>query len=291
MRKLALPWLDRSGHLSALKAAVFVALFIPGMVNTAEFALGRLGARPLNAYMDGLGLWGVRLLLLSLMVTPLRQALHASSLIAVRRMIGVASFFYLAIHFSAYAADQMFNPWTVAQEIVQRFYLTISFTALMVLLALAVTSTDRMIRRLGRRRWTRLHKLVYPAAILGVSHYFIQAKADVWEPTVAAGLLGWLLFYRLAARYAGWQRMARPMSLGLLSLACALLTALAEAVYYWLLNGIDPMRLLNAYFTLDTGLRPGWVVLAGGLAVAAAATLRAALERVGTGAPSSAAAS
>lgn len=290
VQKLALPWLDRSGNVSALKSVVFVALFVPGVVNTAEFALGLLGARPLNAYIDGFGLWGVRLVLLTLLVTPLRQALHASSLITVRRMIGVAAFFYLAIHFSAYAADQLFNPWAVMLEIVRRFYLTIGFTALMAFLSLAVTSTDRMTRRLGGRRWMRLHKLVYPAAILGVFHYFIQAKADVWEPTIAAGLLAWLLFYRLAAHYTGTRRAAGPMSLGLLSMASAILTALGEAVYFWLHNGIDPIRLLNAYFTLDTGLRPGWVVLAGGFAVTAAAIVRGALDRVRTRAPSSAAA-
>ncbi len=134
----------------------------------------------------------------------------------------------------------------------------------------------------------RLHKLVYPAAILGVLHYFIQSKADVWEPTIAAGLLGWLLFYRLAAHYAGTRRAAKPMSLGLLSLASGILTALGEAVYFWLHNGIDPLRLLNAYLTLDTGVRPGWIVLAGGLAVTAAAIVRAMVDRAGGRAPSSA---
>ncbi len=284
------PWLDRSGNVSALKTIVFIALFVPGVVLTAEFALGMLGARPLMAYIHGVGLWAVRLLLLSLLVTPLRQAIRASSLVTVRRMIGVAAFFYLAVHFAAYIADQAFNLETVALEIVRRFYLTIGFIALLILLALAATSTDAMTRRLGGRRWMRLHQFVYLAAILGVLHYFIQSKADVWEPTIAAGLLGWLLLYRLVARFAGTRRAASVSALALLSILSAILTAVGEAMYYWLHNGIDPLRILGAYTSLDTGIRPGWIVLAGGLVVTAAAIVRAVTDRSKGRAPSSAAA-
>lgn len=290
MPTLPLPWLDRSGRVSPLKTAVFAALFVPGLVNSAELALGMLGARPLTAYIHGIGLWAVRLLLVTLLITPLRQAARASSLIHLRRMIGVAAFCYLAIHFTAYAADQGFNLLTVALEILRRFYLTIGFAALLILLALAVTSTDGMQRRLGGRRWMRLHQLVYPAATLGVLHYFIQSKADVWEPTIAAGLLAWLLLYRVVATYAGTRRAASATALALLSIAAALLTAFGEACYYWLHNGVDPARLLGAYLTLDTGLRPGWVVLAGGFLVTATAVARAALDRLKTRVPSSASA-
>lgn len=290
MPTLSLPWLDRSGRVSPLKTVVFAALFVPGIVNGGEFALGMLGARPLTAFIHGIGLWAVRLLLVTLLITPLRQATRASSLIQLRRMIGVAAFCYLAVHFTAYVADQAFNLLTVALEIVRRFYLTIGFAALIILLALAVTSTDGMQRRLGGRRWMRLHQLVYPAAVLGVLHYFIQSKADVWEPTIAAGLLVWLLLYRVVARYAGTRRAASPTALALLSVAAGLLTAAGEAAYYWLHNGVDPARLLGAYLTLDTGVRPGWVVLAGDLLVTAAAVARAMLDRFKTRIPSPASA-
>jgi sulfoxide reductase heme-binding subunit YedZ len=285
---LPLPWLDRSGKLSPVKTAIFVALFVPALVNTAEFALGMLGARPLTAYIHALGLWAVRLLLVTLLITPLRQATRASSLIHLRRMIGVAAFCYLAVHFAAYIADQSFNLETVALEIVRRLYLTIGFVALLILLALTVTSTDGVQRRLGGKRWMRLHQLVYLAAALGVLHYFIQAKADVWEPTIVIGLLGWLLIYRLVAGYAGTRRAAAPATLALVSVGVALLTAAGEAGYFRLHNHVDPERLLGAYLTLDTGLRPGWVVLAGGLLITAAALARLALDRLKARAPSSA---
>ena len=123
-------------------------------------------------------------------MTPLRRIARFNLLVDVRRMIGVGAFVYAASHISLYFADQMFDVWKVASEIVRRLYLTIGFTALLGLTALAVTSTDGMVRRLGGKRWQRLHNVVYGIGLLALIHYFQQTKADVSVPTFAAGLFG-----------------------------------------------------------------------------------------------------
>ena len=126
-------------------------------------------------------------------------------------MIGVAAFTYLVIHFCFYVADQKYAVGTVASEIARRFYLTIGFATLLVLLSLAVTSTDGMMRRL-RRRWQTLHRLVYLAAIVGTVHYFIQVKLNVYEPTWFAGI-DWLAFDLSPAGPLVW-RATRKFDLG-----------------------------------------------------------------------------
>src|SRR5260370_968588 len=108
-------------------------------------------------------------------------------------MIGVAAFAYAITHLSLYTADQMFDLAKVASEIVHRIYLTIGFSAVVGLAALAATSTDGMIRRLGPRNWQRLHRLVYLIALLAVVHYCMQSKLDLWEPSIMAGIYGWLI--------------------------------------------------------------------------------------------------
>src|SRR5882724_9388791 len=129
------PWLDRGGRFSPLKSIVFALLFAPG-------------PRPINEIILHTGLWTIRLLLITLVITPLRQLLRWPQLVTVRRMIGVAAFAYGAAHLTAFAADKVFDLGVVATEIVTRFYLTIGALALAGLAALAVTSTDRMVRRL-----------------------------------------------------------------------------------------------------------------------------------------------
>jgi methionine sulfoxide reductase heme-binding subunit len=275
-RSIPLPWNDRTGRLSPMKAAVFAALFVPGTIATVQYLLDDLGPRPLTAYIHWMGLWTVRLLLLSLLVTPLRQILRYPALVNIRRMLGVGAFAYIAIHFCLYVADQSFSVFSVASEIVKRFYLTIGFTVLVLLAALAATSTDGMVRRLGGARWQRLHRLIYPAAILGTIHYFIQSKADVWEPTIAGGLLFWLLAYRVSAWLGGTARATAIPTLVAISLGSWVFTAIGEAVYYWLHNNLDPMRVIDLNIAWLPGVqpRPGWVVLGMTLAVVVAAAIR-----------------
>ncbi|MGD9616380.1 MAG: sulfite oxidase heme-binding subunit YedZ [Alphaproteobacteria bacterium] len=268
------PWKDHAGRTSPLKLAVFVALFAPALWIATAFALDWLGPRPLTEAIHQLGLWAIRLIFLALAVTPLRHILNWSRLLVVRRMIGVAASAYAIAHLGLYAADEAFDLAKVATEIVLRIYLTIGFAAVLGLAALAATSTDGMIRRLGARRWRRLHLLVYAIALLAVVHYCMQSKLDLWEPTIMAGLYGWLIGYRVLARPVGARTRLSLLGVAALGVTVAVLTALGEAVYFRIAYGADPMLVIAANWSLDTGLRPAVVVLAVTLAVAAAGGLR-----------------
>jgi methionine sulfoxide reductase heme-binding subunit len=268
-----LPWLDRKGRLSPLKLVVFVALFVPGLWTAVDFALGNLGARPLTEVIHAVGLWMIRFLFLSLLITPARELLRWPRLILVRRMVGVAAFAYGLAHIGGYVADQMFDLAKVATEIALRIYLTIGFVALLMLAALAATSTDGMIRRLGSERWRRLHRLSYVIGILGLIHFFIQSKLDVTEPTIMAGFFVWLMGYRAIAPV--WRGRAMPVwTTGALAVAAGLVTALGEAAYFWAVNGVDPTRVLAANLVFGLGLRPAWIVFLTAAALTAATALR-----------------
>jgi sulfoxide reductase heme-binding subunit YedZ len=275
------PWLDRSGRLAPFKLLVFIGLFLPGAWTAVNFALGNLGPRPLTEAIHDLGLWAIRFLFISLAVTPFRQLLQWPQLIQVRRMIGVAAFAYALTHLVFYAASEAFDLKKVVLEIILRFYLTIGFVALLGLSALAVTSTDGMVKRLGGRRWRRLHQLSYGIGVLASIHFFLQVKANVGEPMVMAGLFVWLMGYRAMTAWLIKKPPVPIWSVGLLGVASGAVTMLGEAVYYWLKRGVDPLRVLHANLTLDIGMRPGLVVLAIALAVTAAALLRSTLKRGG----------
>ncbi len=269
------PWQDYSGRTSPLKLAIFVALFGPGLWTALSFAMGWLQPQPYTAAIREIGLWTIRLIFIALAITPLRGVLQWSRLILVRRMIGVAGFAYALTHLSLYTADQMFDLAKVVSEIVQRIYLTIGFAAVIGLSALAATSTDGMIRRLGGRNWQRLHRLVYLIALLAVVHYCMQSKLDLWEPSIMAGIYGWLMGYRLLARYLAVRGRLPLVWVGALGVAAAVLTALGEAAYFSIAFGVDPMRVIAANWSLVTGVRPAVIVLGLALAVTAAAALRA----------------
>jgi sulfoxide reductase heme-binding subunit YedZ len=267
------PWYDYQRRLSPLKLTVFIALFLPASWTLFAFATGNLGARPLNEAIHQQGLWTIRLILIALAITPLRAILQWQRLILVRRMVGVGAFAYVIFHFSLYVADQGFNPVTVAREIVLRIYLTIGFTALLGLAALAATSTDQMVRRLGRR-WQTLHRLVYVIAVLGLIHYSMQSKLEQWEPTIADGIFVWLMGYRLlAAKFAVRGRLALGW-VAALGMVATILTALGEALYFQLAFHVDPARVLGADFSLQTGVRPAVIVLGFSLIVLVAGALR-----------------
>jgi methionine sulfoxide reductase heme-binding subunit len=272
---LVYPWNDYGGRFSRLKLAVFVSLFAPAGWVAVAYYFDLLGARPLNEAIHQIGLWTIRLIFLALAITPLRQILQMPRMIIVRRMIGVAAFVYAIIHVSLYAADQSFDLGKVASEIVLRVYLTIGFAALLGLAALAATSTDAMISRLGGRRWRRLHQFAYLIGVLAVIHYCFQSKLDLWEPTIMAGLLFWLLSYRVLARLVGVRGRLANSWLGGLSVAAALITAIGETVYFKLAFGVDPRRVLQADLSLAAGVRPAAVVLTVGMFLTAAGAIRA----------------
>lgn len=222
-----------------------------------DYFQGALGPRFLNEIIHATGLWAIRLLLISLAVTPLRQILRQPQLVTVRRMIGVGAFAYATIHFFFFIVDSGFRAGFIVSEIVLRLYLTIGFVTFLALLALALTSTDAMVRRLGGKRWQRLHWAVYPAGVLALAHHVMQTKLNVSEATVYAGLFAWMMGYRLLARSGSMPSLLR---LALLTLVVALLTVAGEAAGYGLFTGIDWRRVLQANY-VQVGERPGWVVL------------------------------
>src|SRR3954454_8806062 len=245
-----------------LRLVTLIALCLPALELAWRWYSDDLGARPVTEATHITGDWAVVFLLCSLALTPARSIYDWMPLVQIRRRIGVAAALYAGLHFLIYVGDQKWNLVVVALEIAKRFYLTIGFTALLMLTALAVTSTNGWQRRL-KRNWKRLHWLGYPAALLAVLHFFIQSKANVGEATVAAGLFAWLMIWR-------WMpHRLRTRALGLLLLAVgATLAALAfEVAWYGLVNHVDPMRILRADINPDLAPRPTLKVLLAGLAV------------------------
>ncbi len=273
-RLISLPWTDRSGRLSVLKASVFVALFAPAIWIFYRLMAGYYMAEPAKSVNHELGLWAFRLLLISLTITPAMQIFRLPRLIIIRRMVGVAAFAYAFSHICAYAAMQNFHIGKVIHEIFARFYLTIGFVGLLILGVLTATSVDAAVRKMGTRAWLRLHRLVYLAAILALVHYFIQSKLIVTEPTIFAGLFLWLMAYRLVLWLTRPRVASHPVTLLALSFTASALTMVGEAAGYILFTRIDGMKVFDANFTFVAGIRPGWIVLIVGTAIFVLALVR-----------------
>ena len=156
-----------------------------------------LGANPIEELLHRCGDWGLKFLLITLAITPLRRITGWSWLVRYRRLLGLFDFFYVMLHFVVYIwLDRQLDLGSIVEDIVKRPYITIGMVAIVMLIPLAVTSTRGMMRRLGRR-WQKLHRLVYVIAILGVWHFWWQVKADFLEPSIYAGILALLLGVRL----------------------------------------------------------------------------------------------
>ena len=163
----------------------------------------------MKAILHTLGKSALNFLLLTLTVTPLRQLLGWPHVLRVRRMLGLLAFFYAALHFAAYIwLERTGDMAAVLADLAKRPYITVGFAALVLLVPLAVTSTNGMMRRL-RRRWQTLHRLIYPIAILSVWHFYWQVKRDIREPLIYAGILVVLFGYRLLRRSARAAAMRR----------------------------------------------------------------------------------
>ena len=227
-------WHDRRGRFSPLRAATLALLVGPVLALLYFAVTHQLGPRARTEAIHEMGLWAYRFLLLSLFITPLRSIGRYALLIDVRRMIGVASFLYIALHLVLYAADQMFDFGKVVSEIVLRYYLTIGFTAWLGLFALALTSNNYSVRHLGGIRWRQWHLLVYPIAVLGSIHYFMQSKLQVFEPTVMGGIFLWLMLYRVL-HWAYPRNSEFPLwVIAGTWFAVGAFTFLAEAIAFWI---------------------------------------------------------
>ncbi len=261
-------WRDRRGRVSLLRIVTLILLLLPLIKAFHDANAIFHGARPINELFHRVGFWALVFLGVTLAVTPFRRIARYANLNDVRRMLGVGAFCYIAAHLTLFWADQGFDLGKTAYEITHRWYLIIGGTAWLGLAALAATSTDGMVRRLGGMRWRRLHQLVYAIALLALIHYFQQTKADVTVPTFAASLFGWLIGYRLLA---WWQGSSDLSTLGLLGLSVfvSALTFAGEAIGIAIAFHVSPVRVLSVAFDFNVGVRPGWEVLAAGLAVVA----------------------
>jgi sulfoxide reductase heme-binding subunit YedZ len=185
------------------KPLVFAACLAPALYLAlgAFSVLGlSLGADPVKYMLHACGLWALRFLFITLLMTPLRDVTHSVFWLRFRRMFGLFAFFYVLLHLTVYIVlDQSGQIGALWQDVLKRPYITIGMLALLMLIPLAVTSTAKMQRRLGRR-WTKLHQLIYVIAVLGVWHFWWQVKKDIREPLVYACILAALLSYRLLKR-------------------------------------------------------------------------------------------
>jgi sulfoxide reductase heme-binding subunit YedZ len=184
-----------------VKPALFLVCLLPFihmLLGAFELAGVDLGTNPVEKVQDTFGQWALRFLLITLAVTPLRDWFDAPWLIQLRRMLGLYAFFYVLMHFMTWLFLDQGLYWSgILEDIAERPFITIGFLAFLMLIPLAITSTNAMMRRLGKR-WKTLHRLVYVITLLGVWHFWWQVKADIREPaiylTIALVLLGWRLW-------------------------------------------------------------------------------------------------
>lgn len=197
-----------SKHLiRGLKVVVFLLCLGPFAYLVYGIAAETLGANPIDAVTDLTGTWTLRFVVLTLVITPLRRWTGWNPIIRFRRMIGLFAFFYGCLHFTTYIwLDQFFDLNSIVKDIAKRPFITVGFTAFVLMVPLALTSTAGWIRRLGGRRWNLLHRLVYVTAVLGVVHYWWLVKADISRPAryglIVAVLLAARFWFAYNARHA-----------------------------------------------------------------------------------------
>lgn len=183
-----------------LKPAVFLACLVPFARIAWKGFAGQLGANPIEVITHSTGFWALVFLLVTLSITPLRKLLEQPWLIRFRRMVGLFAFFYGTLHFLTYIWLDKFFDWSdITKDVYKRPFITAGFTAFVLMIPLAATSTRKWIQRLGGKRWNLLHKLVYVSATAGVIHFYWLVKKDVTRPVIFGSVLAALLAYRVAA--------------------------------------------------------------------------------------------
>lgn len=186
--------------IKGLKIATFLLCLAPVFILAWRAAHAGLGANPLEFVTHSTGDWTLRFLVITLAITPVRKLTGTPTLIRFRRMFGLFAFFYGCLHLVTYIwFDKFFDAAEMLKDIAKRPFITIGFASLLLMTPLAVTSTAAWIRRLGGKRWQRLHRLIYPIAAGGVIHYYWLVKSDIRLPVLYGAILSVLLAYRLFA--------------------------------------------------------------------------------------------
>lgn len=203
--------------IGVTKPLLFCFLLLPSLLISYAILFDplMLGANPAEAILHHTGDWSIYSLLLTLAITPLRRLTKWNDTIKLRRMLGLFAFYYVCLHFFAYLGfDRLFDLSDMAREIAKRPFILVGFLAFLLMIPLAVTSTRAWVLRMGGKAWARLHKLIYPIAILGIIHYWWLVKRDIFWPLLLGLVLAALLVYRLSLflRSASRQRGARVSS-------------------------------------------------------------------------------
>ncbi|MBX9963454.1 MAG: sulfoxide reductase heme-binding subunit YedZ [Burkholderiales bacterium] len=194
-------------QVARIKAAVFIACLIPLALLALRAWRDQLGANPIEYITRSTGWWTLTFLMITLAVTPARKLLSMPWLLRLRRMLGLFAFFYASLHFTTYIwLDQFFDLHDIVKDVMKRPFITVGFTAFLLLIPLAATSTNAMVKRLGARRWQWLHRAVYAIGTLGVIHFLWLVKKDIREPLAFGLVLAVLLGVRLVFRWRGHAR-------------------------------------------------------------------------------------
>ncbi|MDQ8158216.1 MAG: sulfoxide reductase heme-binding subunit YedZ [Gemmatimonadota bacterium] len=197
------PWLARAEApvRRVLRPALWLLVIVPAIVLVAQLLLDQLGAEPIEALEHASGEWALRLLAASLAVTPLMRLTGWGWMVAQRRFLGLAAFFWAMGHLSVYLVlDQFFDWPAIAEDILKRLYITVGMLAFLLLVPLALTSTKSSIRKLGGKRWNQLHRLVYVSAVAGCVHFLWAVKKDLTAPLLYAGVFALLFVLRVVWR-------------------------------------------------------------------------------------------
>jgi sulfoxide reductase heme-binding subunit YedZ len=190
-------WLPGTRQVTWIKVGLFALCLVPLARLVFGAVTSTLGANPIEAITRSTGWWALFLLMATLSVTPLRKLTGANWLLRLRRMLGLYAFFYACVHFITFVwFDHWFDVGEIVKDVIKRPFVTVGFAAFVLLWPLALTSTNAMVRRLGRN-WERLHRLVYLIAVLGVVHYWWLVKRDLTEPILFSLALALLLGLRL----------------------------------------------------------------------------------------------
>ncbi len=187
------------------KPVLFILILFPSLLWAYQFVTGNLGVNPIEKLMDELGLMALRLIIITLMITTLSNIKPLKSIVVLRRMIGLFSFYYVCLHFSTYIIlDHFLDMQFIIQDIIKRPFITFGFISFLFLIPLASTSTNNMIKRLGFKLWKKIHYLIYPVAILASMHFYVLVRADKTEPVIYMGIIILLLLHRI------FKRLTRP---------------------------------------------------------------------------------
>ena len=187
------------------KPVLFILILFPSLLWAYQFVTGNLGVNPIEKLMDELGLMALRLIIITLMITTLSNIKPLKSIVVLRRMIGLFAFYYVCLHFSTYIVlDHFLDMQFIIQDIIKRPFITFGFISFLFLIPLAITSTNKMIKRLGFKVWKKIHYLIYPVAILASMHFYVLVRADKTEPVIYMGIIILLLLHRI------FKRLTRP---------------------------------------------------------------------------------